>query len=210
VTHVPPERELEPKTPRDRPAGRAEDAGPAAGAGRVQGAVGADAGTDGAPAVSADPAEVARLADRLLQGLGLDVGCAARDAGETIEVDVDGADRDYLLDRRGEALNAVQYLLNRILYKGRAGKKIHVDSDGFRRLREEEIVEIAILAAEKVKARGEESVLSPLNPYERRLVHLALRDVEGVVTRSLGDGFLKRVAIVPVKKDEPDDGRSGT
>jgi len=210
VTHVPPERELEPKTPRDRPAGRAEGASPAASGGRVQGAVGADAGTDGSTAVSADPAEVTRLADRLLQGLGLDVSCAARDAGETIEVDVDGADRDYLLDRRGEALNAVQYLLNRILYKGRAGKKIHVDSDGFRRLREEEIVEIAILAAEKVKARGEESVLSPLNPYERRLVHLALRDVEGVATRSLGDGFLKRVAIVPVKKDEPGDGGSGT
>ena len=210
MTHVPPEREFEPKAPRDRPAGRAEDVGDAAGARRVQDAVGADAGTDGAPAVSADPAEVARLADRLLQGLGLDVSCAARDAGETIEVDVDGADRDYLLDRRGEALNAVQYLLNRILYKGRAGKKIHVDSDGFRRLREEEIVEIAILAAEKVKARGEESVLSPLNPYERRLVHLALRDVEGVATRSLGDGFLKRVAIVPVKKSEPGDGGSRT
>ena len=55
-----------------------------------------------------------------------------------------------------------------------------------------------------MKAKGEESVLTPLNPYERRLVHIALRDIEGVETMSLGDGFLKRVAIVPRKKSGPD------
>ena len=152
---------------------------------------------------AADPAEVTRLADRILQGLGLKVATSARDTGDTIEVEIEGSDREYLLDRRGEALNAVQYLLNRILYRGRQGKKIHVDSDGFRKVREEEIVEVARLTAEKVKTRGEESLLSPLNPYERRLVHLAIRDIEGVETRSIGDGFLKRVAIVPFKKLGP-------
>jgi spoIIIJ-associated protein len=164
-----------------------------------------DPGQDAGAEIAADPTEVARLADRMLQGLGLQVGTSARDAGETIEVEIEGADRDYLLDRRGEALNAVQYLLNRILYRGRQGKKIHVDSNGFRKVREEEIVEIARLTAEKVRARGEESLLSPLNPYERRLVHLALREIEGVETRSIGDGFLKRVAIVPVRKSGPGD-----
>ncbi len=170
------------------------------------GAAGDSAGgvdSGGAATHAAHPDDVARLADRMLQGLGLEVTASARDAGETIEVDLLGPDRDYLLDRRGEALNAVQYLLNRILYRGRAGKKIHVDSEGFRKIREDEIVEIAVLTAQKVKARGEESVLSPLNPYERRLVHLALRDIEGVETVSLGDGFLKRVAIVPRKKGGP-------
>ncbi len=158
----------------------------------------------GAVDEAADPQDVARLADRMLQGLGLELTASARDAGETIEVDLSGPDRDSLLDRRGEALNSVQYLLNRILYRGRAGKRIHVDSEGFRKIREDEIVEIAVLTAEKVKAKGEESVLSPLNPYERRLVHIALRDIEGVETMSLGDGFLKRVAIVPRKKSGPD------
>ncbi len=165
--------------------------------------------SEGPPEVSVDPQEVTRLADRLLRGLGLDVTCAARDQDETVEVDIAGPDRDFLLDRKGEALNAVQYLLNRILYQGRKGKKIHVDSDGFRKLHEDEIVEIAVLTAQKVRARGEKSVLSPLNPYERRLVHLALRDIEGVETQSLGDGFLKRIAIVPVKKG-PGDPRQGS
>lgn len=161
------------------------------------------------PGESAEPVEIAAdtgavrdLASRLLRGLGLEVEADARDAGETIEVDITGADREFLLDRRGEALNALQYLLNRILYRGRKGKKIHVDSEGFRRFREEEIIEIAQRTAEKALGRGEECLLSPLNPYERRLVHLALKDNDAVETRSQGNGFLKRVAIRPAKKND--------
>ena len=102
-----------------------------------------------------------------------------------------------------EPLNALQYLLNRIVYRGRRGRKIHVDSQGFRRVREDEIVEIAMRTADKVKARDEECVMSPLNPYERRLVHMALGEVDGVATRSIGDGFLKRVAIFPDRGSDP-------
>jgi spoIIIJ-associated protein len=188
VTRVAPERKFDGTRPDDPGAGDA-----------------ADPDLEDAPGPAADPVDVTRLADRMLRGLGLEVSCSARDEELTIEVDVEGPDRELLLDRKGEALNAVQYLLNRILYRGRNGKRIHVDSEGFRKQREEEIVEIAMLTAEKVRARGEESVLSPLNPYERRLVHLALQEVEGVETRSLGDGFLKRVAIVPVKRGRPGD-----
>ena len=161
------------------------------------------------PALRADAAEVERLAARILDGLGLDVRPKATDAEAAIQVDLTGTDREYLLSRRGEGLGALQYLLNRIIYRGRRGKKIQVDCDGFRKLHEDEIVEIALRSAEKAKARGEECLLSPLNPYERRLVHLALAEVGGVETRSVGNGFLKRIAIVPLAKSganrEPDE-----
>jgi spoIIIJ-associated protein len=157
----------------------------------------------------AEAADVERLAGRILGGLGLDVRVKASDTEDAIQVDLTGNDREYLLSRRGEGLSALQYLLNRIIYRGRRGKKIQVDCDGFRKLREEEIVEIAVRSAEKAKARGEECLLNPLNPYERRLVHLALAEIGGVETRSVGDGFLKRIAIVPLAKagtvGEPDD-----
>lgn len=159
--------------------------------------------SDAAEDVRADPVEVERLANRILHGLELEVQASVRDAELTIEVEIGGADRDYLLERKGEALDAMQYLLNRIIYRGRRGKKIHVDSGGFRSARENEIVEIAIRTAEKVKTRGEESLLSPLNPYERRLVHIALSEISGVETRSVGDGFLKRVAIFPTGHGGP-------
>jgi len=147
--------------------------------------------------------DVEALASRIVKGLDLDLNVAVHDEEESIEVDVTGPDRDYLLDRRGEPLNALQYLLNRIVYRGRRGRKIHVDSQGFRRVREDEIVEIAMRTADKVKARDEECVMSPLNPYERRLVHMALGEVDGVATRSIGDGFLKRVAIFPDRGSDP-------
>ncbi len=153
---------------------------------------------------AADAGEVERLAERILRGLGLDVRASVRDDQETIQVDLAGPDRDYLLSRKGEGLGALQSLLNRIIYRGSKGKKIQVDCGGFRKLREEEIVEIAVRTAEKVKACGEESLLSPLNPYERRIVHLALAEIGGVETRSVGDGFLKRIAILPAAKSAPE------
>ena len=161
------------------------------------------AADDGAEIV-ASPDEVKALASRIVQGLELDLTVSVRDESDSIEVDVSGPDRDYLLDRRGEPLNALQYLLNRIVYRGRRGRKIHVDSEGFRRVREDEIVEIALRTAEKVKALDEECVMSPLNPYERRLVHMALGEVDGVATRSIGEGFLKRVAVFPASKSDPE------
>jgi spoIIIJ-associated protein len=143
----------------------------------------------------ADPRDVETLANELLHGLGLDLEARARDAETTIEIDLSGSDRDLMLDHRGEALNALQYLLNRVVYRGRIGKKIHLDSQGYRQSREDEIVEVARRTAEGVLARGQESLLSPLNPYERRLVHIALGEMEGIGTRSVGDGFLKRIAV---------------
>ncbi len=147
------------------------------------------------PMVIADPAEVEALTRQVLEGLGLQVTVTVKDTGETLEVDVDGADRDLLIDHKAEALDALQYLANRIIYRGRTGKKIHFDSGGYRRGREDEIVQTARRAADAVKDRGREQLLNPLNPYERRLVHIALAEIEGIGTRSIGDGFLKRIAI---------------
>jgi spoIIIJ-associated protein len=164
---------------------------------------------DAGPVPAATTGELEQLTDRILGGLGLDVRSKATDTDAALVVDLTGSDRDYLLSRKGEGLSALQYLLNRILYKGRKGKKIQVDCGGFRKLREDEIVEIALLTAEKAKACGEECLLAPMNSYERRLVHLALAEIAGVETRSVGDGFLKRIAIVPVAKagtaGDPDD-----
>jgi len=164
---------------------------------------------DADPAPAATTGEVEQLSDRILAGLGLDVRSKATDSGAALLVDLTGSDRDYLLSRKGEGLSALQYLLNRIIYKGRKGRKIQVDCGGFRKLQEDEIVEIALRSAEKAKARGEECLLNPMNPYERRLVHLALAEIGGVETRSVGDGFLKRIAVVPVAgtgtAGEPDD-----
>lgn len=116
---------------------------------------------------------------------------------ETIRIDLDGRDRDLFLARRGEGLNALQVILGRIASQIGSSRAVFLDCGDFRRSREEELAEIALLMAEKVKKLGVPQALSPMNPYERRLVHLALKDDPAVETKSDGDTFLKSVVIYP-------------
>ena len=115
----------------------------------------------------------------------------------TIRIDLDGSDRDLFLARRGEGLNALQVILGRIASQTGSTRAVFLDCGDFRRSREEELAEIALLMAERVKKLGEPQSLSPMNPYDRRLVHLALKDDPAVETRSDGEGFLKSVVIYP-------------
>jgi len=116
---------------------------------------------------------------------------------ENIRIDLDGKDRDLFLARRGEGLNALQVILGRIASQAGSSRAVFLDCGDFRKGREEELAEIALLMAEKVKKLGEPQSLSPMNPYERRLVHLALKDDPSVETRSEGEGFIKSVTIYP-------------
>jgi spoIIIJ-associated protein len=116
---------------------------------------------------------------------------------EQIRIDLDGRDRDLFLSRRGEGLNALQVVLGRIASQVDSTREVFLDCGDFRKGREEELTEIAHLTAEKVKKMGEPQSLSPMNPYDRRLVHLALKDDPAVETRSDGEGFLKSVTIYP-------------
>jgi len=139
-----------------------------------------------------------RLEDLLAEFAGsipFEISCRITEEAERILIEVDGEDRDLFLERRGEGLQALQVILGRI--GGENDKPIFVDSSGFRQGRDEEIVEIALLAAEKVKKMKEPHRLSLMDPYERRIVHLALKDNPDVETESEGEGFQKRVVIRP-------------
>ncbi len=116
---------------------------------------------------------------------------------ERISVELNGPDRGLFLERRGEALNALQVLLGRVAAQKGSKKPVFLDCDDFRRQRERELSEIASLVAEKVRRLGEPQNLAPMDPYERRLVHLALKDDPSVETHSDGEGFFKRVTISP-------------
>ncbi len=115
-----------------------------------------------------------------------------------IVFNLDGPDRDILVTKKGAVLTSIQYLVNKIVYsKKEKAQKIFIDSLGYRISREEELHEIAILSAKKVRATRKEYVLNPMNPYERRLIHMALKDEDDITTVSRGDGFIKQVTIIP-------------
>jgi spoIIIJ-associated protein len=126
----------------------------------------------------------------------LSVQVSAPDA-ETLVVELSGEDGELLLVDRAELLEVFQYLLNRIFGREADERRIVVDCDGYRARKEKELKEIAHRVSERVRRTGTAEELGLMNPYERRIVHLAVAETEGVTTESEGEGVMKRVVIFP-------------
>jgi spoIIIJ-associated protein len=117
---------------------------------------------------------------------------------DTIRIDLSGEDRDLVLCNRAEVLESLQYLINRMFARdNREGQRIVVDCDGYRARKEAELREIAHRVSDRVRRTGAREELGLMNPYERRIVHLAVAETEGVTTVSAGEGVMKRVIILP-------------
>jgi spoIIIJ-associated protein len=115
-------------------------------------------------------------------------------------VDVDGRDKEILLERGGEVLKALEHLAFRALrLEPEHHEKIHIDCGGYRALRFEELRMTAKVAAERVQASKQPFRLNPMTSRERRIVHLALKDMPGVRTESVGTGEHRQVVIHPAE-----------
>jgi len=112
--------------------------------------------------------------------------------------DIDGKDKEILLEHGGEVLKAFEHLALRALRMEPAyHEKIHIDCGGYRALRFEELRMTARVAAERVQSSGQPFRLNPMSSRERRIVHLALKDVAGIRTESVGVGEERQVVIHP-------------
>jgi spoIIIJ-associated protein len=116
--------------------------------------------------------------------------------------DLDGKDKEILLARNGEVLKALEHLAFRALGLEPAfHDKIHLDCGGYRAMRFEELKMTAKVAAERVQASKQPFQLNPMSSRERRIVHLALKDMPGVRTESIGMGEERQVVIHAVKDE---------
>jgi len=134
--------------------------------------------------------------------LSVTVSMAAPGAGGDAAVlaDVDGRDKEILLERGAEVLKALEHLAFRALrLEPEHHEKIHVDCGGYRALRFEELRMTAKVAAERVQASKQPFRLNPMTSRERRIVHLALKGMPGVRTESVGVGEHRQVVIHPAE-----------
>ncbi|HKW63390.1 MAG TPA: R3H domain-containing nucleic acid-binding protein [Candidatus Acidoferrum sp.] len=112
--------------------------------------------------------------------------------------DLDGRDKEILLERGAEVLKAFEHLAFRALRLEPAyHEKIHIDCGGYRALRFEELKMTARVAAERVQQTKQPFRLNPMSSRERRIVHLAVKDIPGVRTQSVGIGEERQVVIHP-------------
>lgn len=141
-------------------------------------------------------AAIARWFDDLFDLAGFALEARTHEDEEQIRVVLYGRDGRLVLDREGELLDSLQTIANKAFRDKLTEKKIELDCRGFKEAREDELRREAQEAADLVRAEGGEQVLPAMNPSERRIVHLALKDDPDVATVSRGEGFFKRVAIV--------------
>lgn len=126
------------------------------------------------------------------------------DIEETITLHVEGADEEamgLLIGRRGETLRSLQFLLN-LLVSRRVQKwpQIVVDVGNYRQRRQESLEGLARRMAERVRQTGRPIMLEPMAAYERRIVHLALRDDKTIYTESSGEGENRKIVIYPARQ----------
>ena len=143
--------------------------------------------------------EVRLLVSRIVAALGVDGRVDVREDDETITATCSGADVALLIGRHGQTIDAVQYLLNAISHRayGDERKELIVDAAGYRERRRATLESLAVRTAEQVRAHGERVELDPMTAVERKVVHLKLKEFDGVQTTSEGTEPNRYVVVVP-------------
>jgi len=144
------------------------------------------------------------IAKESLEGLlalvPVDTNVIAQQADGKISLAIEGDTSGLLIGRKGKTLDAIQFLINKIVSKKLDRKvRVVVDSENYRQRRIESLTQLAHKLGEKAKKAKKAVSTSPLNPHDRRIVHLALKKENGLDTRSRGEGLLKKVIIIPKK-----------
>ncbi len=143
--------------------------------------------------------DVTRFCRRLVACMRLDLSVEASESGTVISVNLTGFDRPLLLSNTAALLNSMEYLVNKAFRTGKEAKisSIMLDSERYRQHREAELTLLAEMAAKKVAAQQRPLSLQPMTPRARRIVHLALANIEGVRSQSDGEGDNRSVTIYP-------------
>jgi spoIIIJ-associated protein len=135
--------------------------------------------------------------NRFIAALGVTSAVHVEESAEGPRLNLTGDEAELLVRHRGEPLKALQHVVDMAF--GRTldddKKRVFVDALEYRKGKDIELRRMAQFLAEKVKLNGIDQQLGPLNPYERRLVHLAVAEIPGVATESVGDAFSKTVII---------------
>lgn len=154
------------------------------------------------PATTPAALKARELLDGILIKMTFACQVTAAETDDTIILSITGDDSGLLIGRRGQNLDAIQYILNKAIYKSDTERKmIVVDSEEYRKRREESLLGMAERIREKVKKTQKPMSLIHMNAHDRRIIHLALQEDDALVTKSRGEGEYRKVIVLPAKKE---------
>ncbi len=160
------------------------------------------------PAVLAHEATSVLVRILELMGEKADIETVDDSSAENVELNIKGDGSGLLIGRHGQTLDALEYVVNRILArKLKDAPPVSIDTESYRARRRRQLHRMALSKGEQAKREHLAVTLDPMTPRDRRIIHLALKDDPLVTTRSSGDGFLRSVEILPV--DERREGPGG-
>jgi spoIIIJ-associated protein len=169
---------------------------------RVLATVDADGGSE-PPAEVADESELAgtvrELLERIVGAIGVHARLEIEEDEETVTAAFSGRDLGLLIGKHGQTIDAIQYLVNAIVYRGQMEdrKAIVVDAAGYRERRKASLDALALRSAERAASVGQRVELEPMTAVERKVVHVRLKDYPGVTTSSEGTEPNRFVVIEP-------------
>ena len=140
--------------------------------------------------------DIAAFVQRVVDAMGVGLTATIEETPEATRINLDGEDGGVFIRRGGEGLQALQHLVA-TTFRRQLGddNRIVVDCNGFRRDKDAELRQMAKFMAEKARRDGIAQEMGPLNPYERRIVHLTIAEDPDVTSESIGDAFMKTVII---------------
>ncbi len=137
---------------------------------------------------------------KIMKIMKLDVNINLVEKEEKVLININGPDLGILIGKRGETLDAIQYLVSLSANKNvEKRKRIFIDIEGYRKRREDTLKKLAYKLADKARQRGRNVILEPMNSMERRIIHTALQGRDDIYTFSEGEEPYRKIIIAPKK-----------
>ncbi len=140
--------------------------------------------------------KVGKFLQGMFQTIGLDISIQTIEETDKLYVEIISDSAGIIIGKRGKTLEALQLITNIIVNKDKdKWTKVILDIENYRDKRETTLTDLAVKVASKVKKTGKFQILEPMNPFERRIIHMALQNDPRIITKSEGAGNLKKVKI---------------
>ena len=142
------------------------------------------------------------ILEGILAAMGINTPVSVEETEDSILLNIQGDGGGLLIGRRGQNLDAIQYIVNKAANRSANGRKmIIIDTEAYRKRREESLISLAEKLGEKVKKTKKAITVSHMNAHDRRIIHMALQNDESLTTKSRGEGEYRKILIIPSKRN---------
>ena len=138
---------------------------------------------------------------QIVPAIATDAQVRITQSGSELQATITGEDLGLVIGRHGQTIDAIQYLANAVMHRHGEQVEVVIDAQGYRERRERMLHDVAVNAAVEVRTTGRPVALEPMTSVERKIIHLRLKEMEGVGTESDGAEPNRHVVVIPVEDD---------